>query len=125
MNSPEKRIKSSSLIKYTNIPRLAKLINTVIAVILFGLGIYHYTQPNEAWRSGTTEVIAAMMLLIAGYRISRVKATIVNLVVAVVISIAGIRHLIHGGGWKSGITELVFTILLIAAASLIFRNRVK
>ena len=66
-----------------------------------------------------------MLLLTAAYLVSHVKAMVTNLVVAVVISGLGVRHLIYGGGWGSGITELLFAVLLVAAASIIRRDRGK
>jgi hypothetical protein len=123
MKVPEKRTRSSGLSTHIRVPRLTSLTDTAIAIILYGLGIYHFTQPNQAWRSGTAEIVSATLLLIAGYRASRVIAILINLVVAVVIGGAGIRHLIHGGGWRSGIVELFFAVTLIAAASMIHRHR--
>jgi hypothetical protein len=66
-----------------------------------------------------------MLLLIAAYRLSRVKAMVINLVVAIGISALGIRHVIYGGGWRSGITELLFAAMLVAAASMIHRYKLK
>jgi hypothetical protein len=120
MKMPKKRIESSRSIRYAHIPRAVRIINTAIAIVLCGIGLYHFTQPNQAWRSGVTELVAATLLLIAGYLISHVKAIIINLIVAIVILIAGIRHLIHGGGWRSGITELLFAVLLVMAATIIY-----
>jgi hypothetical protein len=111
--------------KAAHVPRAARFINTAIAIVLCGIGIYHFTQPNEAWRSGTTELVSAMLLFTAAYRVSHVKAMVTNLVVAVVISALGVRHLIYGGGWGSGITELLFAVLLVAAANIIHRDRGK
>ena len=122
MKSPEKRIGPSSSGKCAHIPRAARRINTAIAIVLCGISIYHFTQPNEAWRSGTTELVSAMLLLTAAYRVSHVKAMVTNLVVAVGISALGVRHLIYGGGWASGITELLISGLLVAAASIIHRR---
>lgn len=85
--------------------------------------MYHLTQPNQAWRSGTTELISAILLLIAAYLVSHLKAMVINLIVAVIIFSLGVRHLIYGGGWISGITELLFAALLVAAASMSYRDR--
>jgi hypothetical protein len=117
------RIGASGSSKSAHIPRAVSFINTAIAVVLFGISMYHYTQPNEAWRSGTTELIVAILLLTAAYLVSHVIAMVINLMVAIVISGLGVRHLIYGGGWGSGTTELIFAVLLVAAASRIFRNR--
>lgn len=103
------------------IPRNAVVIDTSISVVLAGLGIYHFTQPHQAWRSGVIEVIASISLLVAAYCLSRLKAMVVNLLVAAPIFILGIRHVIHGGGWLSGIAELLFAVLLIRAAGVIRR----
>ena len=110
---------------YPPIPRAARLINTLIAVVLCGLSIYHFTQPNEAWRSGITELVGALLLLAAAYCVSHKKAIVINLVAASGISVLGIRHLIHGEGWRAGITELLFVVLLVVAASMIYRDREK
>jgi hypothetical protein len=123
MKVPEKRAGPSSLSTRIRVPRLASLADTAIAIVLYGLGIYHFTQPNQAWRSGTTEIVSATLLLIAGYRVSRIIAIIINLAMAVVIGGAGIRHLIHGGGWRSGIVELFFAVTLIAIAGVIHRGK--
>jgi hypothetical protein len=125
MKIPKKRIGPSSSSNHTHIPRVVRCINTTIAIVLCGISIYHFTQPNEAWRSGTTELISAFLLLTAAYLVSHVKAMVINLVVAVGISGLGVRHLIHGGGWESGITELFFAVLLVAAVSMIYRDRGK
>ena len=121
MKIPKKRIGPSSSDKCAHIPLAVRRINTAIAIVLFGISIYHFTQPNEAWRSGTTELVSAILLLTAAYLVSHLKAMVTNLVVAVGISGLGVRHLIHGGGWGSGITELLFAVLLIAVASMIYR----
>ena len=125
MENPKKRIVPSNSSKFTHVPRAAMFTNTMIAIVLLGLSIYHFTQPNEAWRSGTIELVSAMLLLTAAYRVSHVKAMVTNLVVAIGISALGIRHLIHGGGWGAGITELLFAILLVAAAIIIHKDRAK
>ncbi|NQT72033.1 MAG: hypothetical protein HQ553_04595 [Chloroflexi bacterium] len=105
-----------------HIPRTAMLFDTAISVVLSGMGIYHLTQPGQAWRSGTVEVLCSILLLMAAHRFSHTKAMITNLVVAVPLLSLGIRHLIHGGGWKTGVTELVFAVLLIIAAVTILKR---
>lgn len=122
---PKNRIGPSGLGKCAHIPRAARRINTAIAIVICGIGLYHLTQPNKAWRSGMIELVSAMLLLTAAYRVSHVKAMVTNLVVAVGILALGVRHLIHGGGWGSGITELLFAVFLVAAASMIHRDRGK
>lgn len=119
----KERIGPSSSGEGAHIPRAARCINTAIAIVLCGLSIYHYTQPNQAWRSGTTELVSALALLIAAYLVSHVKAIVINLIVAIPVVSLGVRHLIHGGGWGSGITELFFAVLLIAAAYIIYRDK--
>ena len=95
----------------------------MVSIIICGISIYHLTQPNQAWRSGTIELFCAVLLLTAAYRVSRVKAVLMNLVVAGLLCFLGIRHLIHGGGWESGVTELVFAVLLVTAANMVHRAR--
>lgn len=111
--------------KHSPIPRAVRYVNTLIAIVLFGLSAYHLTQPNEAWRSGLTEIVSAILLLIAAYRVSHVKTLAINLIVACLAIALGIRHLIYGGGWRSGITELFFSTLLITTVYIIFRDRKK
>jgi hypothetical protein len=125
MKTSKKRIGPSSAGKYAHVPRAVRFINIAIAIVLFGTSVYHFTQPNEAWRSGTAELISAILLLTAAYHVSHVKGMVIDLVIAVVISGLGIRHLIHGGGWVSGITELLFAVLLVTAANMVYRNRGK
>jgi hypothetical protein len=121
MNSQKDHIESSSPQKRNRIPRVATLIDTAISIVLCGIGLYHFTQPNQAWRSGITEVLSAVLLLTAAYLVHRPKAMVINLVVAVPICSLGIRHLIHGGGWRSGITELFLAIVLVAVAGIIHK----
>lgn len=111
--------------KRAAVPRAARYINTAIAIILCGLGIYHYTQPNQAWRSGTIELISTALLLAAAYVITGIPAVLIDIVVAVTLSGLGVRHIIIGGGWKSGAVEELFALLLVTAAALIYKNRSK
>ena len=97
------------------------LIDTSIAIIFFGLGIYHFTQPNQAWRSDIAEVLSAALLVTAAYFVHWPKAMVINLIVALSSCFFGVRHLIHGGGWGSGITELLLAIVLIAVAGIIYK----
>jgi threonine/homoserine/homoserine lactone efflux protein len=125
MKNLEKRPAPARASRRVRIPRAARFINTAIAAVLLGLSIYHYTQPNQAWRSGTVELASAALLLTAAYLFSGLKAMAVNLIIAVVVSGLGVRHLIHGGGWRSGITELFFAVLLVVAAVMTYRKRIK
>jgi len=125
MKNIEKSDKTSSPGKRAPIPRVAKGINTAIAVVLLGLSIYHYTQPNQAWRSGTTELVCALLLLTAAYLVSHMKAMVINLIVAVPVVALGIRHFISVTGWRSGIAELCFAVLLIIVAYTINKDRSK
>lgn len=106
-----------------HVPRAAMLLDTAISVVLSGIGIYHLTQPGQAWRSGIVEVLCSMLLLMAAHRFSHTKAVITNLAVAVPLLSLSIRHLIHGGGWKTGVTELVFAVLLITVAVTIHKRK--
>jgi len=123
MKEREELTDPSTSSKYERIPHSAVLINTTIAIIVSGLGIYHFTQPEGAWRSGITEVLCAALLLTAAYLVNWPKALLINLIVAAVSFGIGIRHLSHGGGWKSGVTELFLTVVLIAVAGIIYRHR--
>jgi hypothetical protein len=105
------------------IPWPARLIDTAIAIVLSTLSGYHFTQPNQAWRSGIIELSAASLLLVAAHRVDHQKAMIINLVVAVEIFTLGIRHLIHGGGWGSGTTELFFALILVITARGIHKTK--
>jgi len=121
----KKRNRTSSPGKRVHIPRVAKGINTAIAAVLCGLSIYHFTQPNQAWRSGTTELVCAVLLLTAAYLVSHVKAMIINLIVAVPVVSLGIRHLISVTGWRSGLAELFFAVLLVVVVYIVYRDRKK
>jgi hypothetical protein len=98
-------------------------IDIAISIFVCGIGIYHFTQPHQSWRSGIIELLCSMLLLAAAYGVSRAKAVVINFIVAVPMLFLGIRHLIHGGGWLSGITELLFAALLVTAANIIHRYR--
>jgi hypothetical protein len=106
----------------TGIPKTARYLNTGMAVVLIGLGAYHYTQPNAAWRSGTIESVTALMLITAAYAVPPKAAMVINAVVAAVMLGLGIRHLSIGGGWLSGSIEIVFTGLLIFSAVTIYKK---
>ena len=107
------------------IPVIAKVINTAIAAVLLGLSAYHCIQPNAAWRSGTTELVCALLLLTAAYLVLHIIAMVINLFVIIPVIALGIRHLISGIGWRSGTAELFFAVLLIISATLIYRDRKK
>jgi hypothetical protein len=111
--------------KRAPVPVIARGINTAIVAVLLGLSVYHYTQPNAAWRSGTTELVCALLLLTAAYFVSHIVATVINLFVAIPVIALGIRHLTSVKGWRSGIAELCFAVLLIIVAYLINRDRKK
>lgn len=119
MGSQKERTGKRASGRRSRIPRLAVLLDTAIAIYLCGVGAYHFTQPNQAWRSGTTELVCAALLLLAAYRLSRTQAMVIHLIVAVPVFALGIRHLIHGGGWQSGVAELFFALLLVAIAVII------
>ena len=121
MEIPRNQTESSSSNKYGPIPLVARLIDIMVSIIICGIGIYHLTQPNQAWRSGTIELFCAVLLLTAAYRVSRMKVVLMNLAVAGLLCFLGIRHLIHGGGCESGVTELVFAVLLVTAANMVHR----
>jgi hypothetical protein len=105
------------------IPKTARYINTAMAVVLIILGIYHYTQPNAAWRSGTTESLCAILLLTAAYLVSPLVAVVINSCAAVVMAGFGIRHAAIGGGWVSGSIELLFAAILVATSVMIHKKR--
>jgi hypothetical protein len=108
-----------------NIPKAARVINSLIALVSVMLGVYHLTQPEGAWRSGLIEIACAILLIISAYILTPLKAISTNLVIAAGFSALGVRHVIHGGGWRSGFTELAFAVLLIIAASIICKHRRK
>ena len=116
-------IPSSSSNRRRRIPRVAILADTAIAVILCGAGIYHFTQPNQAWRSGTIEVVCASALMAAACVLDRTKAMLIQVAVALGIGALGIRHLIIGGGWRSGITELFLAIVLVTVTGITCRHK--
>ena len=114
---------SSSSNRRRRIPRVAILADAAIAVILCSAGIYHFTQPNQAWRSGTIEVVCAAALMAAACLLDRTKAMLIQVAVALGIGALGIRHLIIGGGWRSGITELFLAIVLVAVTGMTCRHK--
>ena len=116
-------IASSSSNKRSRIPRAAILIDTAIAVVFCGTGLYHFTQPNQAWRSGTIEVVAAALLITAAYLVDRTRAMVIQVAVLVTICALGIRHLSIGGGWRSGTTELFLAIVLVAVTGTTYRHK--
>jgi hypothetical protein len=107
----------------SRVPKIPKYLNTGMAVVLITLGIYHYTQPNAAWRSGTIESIFAVSLLTAAYLVSPAVAVVINSCVAVVMVGLGIRHIAIGGGWVSGSIELLFAAILIASIVMIKKHK--
>jgi hypothetical protein len=115
----------SGSVEGASIPRAARIINSLIALVSSVLGVYHLTQPEGAWRSGLIEIACAIVLLIAAYVLTPLKAILTNLLIAAGFSALGVRHVIHGGGWRSGVTELAFAILLITAAGIIHNHRRK
>jgi hypothetical protein len=98
---------------FNRIPKIPRYFNTAMAIVLYALGIYHYTQPNAAWRSGTIETVTATCLLIAAYLVPVRVAIAINVIFALGITALGIRHLSFGGGYISGTIELVFAVCLI------------
>jgi multisubunit Na+/H+ antiporter MnhB subunit len=116
MKTPEKHAGN-------RLPKIARCINTAMAVVLFILAMYHYTQPNAAWRSGTVESLCAILLLAAAYLVSPLVTAVINAGVAVVMVGFGIRHAVIGGGWVSGSIELLFAAILITIAVVIYKKR--
>jgi hypothetical protein len=105
------------------ISKTPRYLNTAMAVVLYGLGIYHYTQPDAAWRSGTIETLTATSLLVAAFLVPPGIAIVINVVFAIGIIALGIRHISFGGGYVSGSIELIFAVLLIWSAVLISKQR--
>jgi hypothetical protein len=105
------------------IPRIARYLNTAMAFVLIVLGIYHFTQPNAAWRSGTLESITAILLLAAAYVVPPVGAIVINCCLAVLMTGLGIRHAVIGGGWVSGSIELLFAVALVISSVIIYKKR--
>ena len=103
--------------------RAVMLIDTLVAAAFCTAGIYHFTQPNQAWRSGAIEVTCAVALVVAGYLLGRRKAVLVHVAVAAGITALGIRHVVLGGGWKSGTVEMALAVVLLGVAVVIYRRR--
>jgi hypothetical protein len=122
MDPSEKQPGLSGFWKRKSLPRTAKYIDTVIAFVLLGLSIYHFTQPNHAWRSGVTEIVFSAVLFAAAYLLPNFLAAAANIAGAIATTILGVRHLIHGGGWRSGTVELIFAVILITVAVIIYRD---
>ena len=105
------------------LPRAVACIDTAAAVLFTMAGIYHFTQPNQAWRSGAIEVTCAAALMVAARVLGPGLAAAVHVAVALGITALGIRHLVMGGGWRSGAMELVMAAVLLGAVVLILRHR--
>jgi hypothetical protein len=114
---------SSSSSRRSRIPRVAILVDTAIAVVFCGTGLYHFTQPHQAWRSGTIEVVSAALLITSAYLVDRTRAMVIQVAVLATICGLGIRHLIIGGGWRSGITELFLAVVLVAVTGMTCRHK--
>ncbi len=105
------------------VPPVVACIDTVAAALLTMAGTYHFTQPDQAWRSGAIEVTCAAALMVAAFVLGRGLAVAVHVAVTLGITALGIRHLVMGGGWKSGAMELVMAAALLGATVLILRHR--
>ena len=125
MNIQKDPIESPGFNKRNRIPRVATLIDTAIAILFCGTGLYHFTQPNQAWRSGTIEVACAALLITAAYIVDRTKAMVIQVGVLVGICALGIRHLVIGGGWRSGITELSLAVVLVTVTGMTCRHKAR
>jgi hypothetical protein len=123
MEAREKGAGPAVTVKAGRVPRAARYVNAGIAVVLVGFSAYHYTQPDQAWRSGTFEIACAALLLTAAFLVSHLKAMVIDLVVAAGVGGLGVRHLIHGGGWRTGSAEELFAVVLISTAIIIWRDR--
>ena len=111
--------------KRNAVPRFSRYLNTAMAAVLYGIGVYHYTQPNAAWRSGTIETVTASLLLVAAFLASSLIAMVINFSLAAILIALGVRHAAIGGGWVSGTTELLFAAILITNAFIINKSRKK
>ena len=101
------------------------LLNIAAAVLLLGLGIYHFstiTPTNPAWRSGTAEVTSAVLLLAAAFWLPRTVGAMVNGVLAVGLAILATYHATHAG-LGSGVTEWLLALGLASAGVVMFKNR--
>ena len=107
------------------IPAITRWLYTAMAVALYGLGAYHYTQPFAAWRSGTIETISATMLLVAAFLVPGLVAVVISFIFAAMMITLGVRHIAIGGGWHSGSVELLFAAILVVNAILINKSRKK
>jgi hypothetical protein len=130
MESPNNRVESHGdgvqapgSGKGDRLPRAATRIDTAIAVLFCGTGIYHFTQPNQAWRSGAIEVACALALLVAAHLLSRTMSILLHVAVALGIGALGIRHLVLGGGWRSGTMELLMAVVILGVAAFVFRHK--
>ena len=90
-----------------------------MALALYAFGIYHFTQPNAAWRSGTIETVTATCLAASVYILPLKAGFIIHVIFAVGLAGLGIRHEIHGHGYVSGTLEILFAVALIYGAVLI------
>jgi hypothetical protein len=111
--------------QHAHLPWVARGIDTAITLVLLCLSIYHFTQPNRAWRPGTTELVCTVVLLTAAYLVPHVIVIGLNLLMAVVVTFLGVRHLVSVTGWRSGTIELVFVLLLLTVAFIIYKDKSK
>jgi len=123
MNSHKDQVESSGSNTRHRIPRVAIIIDTAIAIVFCGTGLYHFTQPNQAWRSGTIEVVCAASLIAAAYVVNRTMAMLIQTAVALGICALGIRHLMHWEGWRSGSIELLLAAVLVAVTVITYRHK--
>lgn len=93
-----------------------------MSIGLYAFGIYHFTQPDAAWRSGTMETVTATCLLAAAYLLPLKAAVVIHFVFAVMLAGLGIRHAIHGQGYISGAAELIFAAALVYGAVVILKT---
>jgi hypothetical protein len=107
----------------SRVPKIARYLNNVMAFVLIVLGIYHFTQPNAAWRSGTLESVTAISLLTAAYLVPPLAAIVINCCLAVIMTGLGIRHIAIGGGWVSGSIELLFAAAIVVSSIIIYKNK--
>lgn len=104
-------------------PRAPRWIDCGVAAVLCLLAVYHFTQPDAAWRSGSIELASAILLLAAAFRLPALFSAAINLLGAAGLCALGIRHASHGGGYLSGSLELLAAVLLVIAAYSFWKSR--
>ncbi len=123
MEPDREGVNRTSAASQGRLPRVVTRIDLAIAALFCLAGAYHFTQPNQAWRSGVIETTCAAALVVAACWLGWRLASLVHVAVGLGVAALGIRHLVIGSGWRSGTMELVMAAVLLGLVVVIFRHR--